>query len=70
MSRYLTWSVHARHVLNKLRSAQQTEREAMVLDSPKFYNYEYFSDFSQQSYVMKIEVSSVLYSFNVSLCDI
>ena len=50
----------------KVCDSDQVELEAMVLDSPKFYNQEYCSDFSLQSYVMKMEVSSVLYSFTVS----
>ena len=54
----------------KVCDSDQVQLETMVLDSNKFYIQEYCSDFSLQSYVMKIEVSSVLYSFTVSLCKI
>ena len=53
----------------KVCGSDQVELEAMVLDSSKFYNEEYCSDFLVQSYAMKIEVLSVLYSFTVSLCN-
>ena len=45
----------------KVCDGDQVELEAMVLEYPKFYNHEYCSlvNFSLQSYVMKIEVSSV-----------
>ena len=53
----------------KVCDSGQVKLEAMVLDYPKLYNYEYCSDFSLQPYVMKIEVSSVLYSL-LCLCVI
>ena len=55
----------------KVCDSDQVEVEALVLDSPKFYNHEYCSlgsDFSLQSYVMKIEVSSVLNIHLLCLC--
>ena len=44
----------------KVCDSDQVEPEATVLVFPKFYNHENCSDFLLRSYVMKIEVSSVL----------
>ena len=48
----------------KVCDSDQVELEALVLDSPKFYNHKYCSLVvifrSSLAYVMKIEVSSVL----------
>ena len=55
----------------KVCDRDQVELEAMVLDSPKFYNHEYCSlvvIFHSSPNVMKIEVSSVLNIHLVCLC--
>ena len=60
-------------LLLKVCDRDQVELKTMVLDYPKFYNHEYCSlvvIFHSQSYVMKIEVSSVLNINLLCLCVI
>ena len=55
----------------KVCDRDQVRLEAIILDYPKFYNHEYCSlVVIFQSYVMKIEVSSVLNIHLLCLCVI